>query len=241
MHHEPSVVRAFVAGATGFTGREVVRGLCERQHGVFAHVRPDSRERAVWQERFTSMGATVDSTPWDESALEATLTAHAITHVFCCIGTTRARGKRAREHGAAPETYETVDYGLTAMLARATAAARPTARFIYLSATGASDGPGANSYLRWRHRAEEAVRTSGLTYVIARPSFITGARDEQRLAESVAARLGDAVLAVAGTLGAEKLRDRYRSTDNATLAQALIRVALDASPTSRVVEAEGLR
>ena len=55
---------AFVAGATGYTGREVVRQLAGEGGRVIAHVRPDSGRRDDWQQRFTAMGAEVDFTPW---------------------------------------------------------------------------------------------------------------------------------------------------------------------------------
>ena len=38
---------AFVAGATGYTGREVVRLLAERGVRTLAHVRPDSSSSAA--------------------------------------------------------------------------------------------------------------------------------------------------------------------------------------------------
>ena len=40
---------AFVAGATGFTGREVVRLLVERGVPAVAHVRPDSPRLEEWK------------------------------------------------------------------------------------------------------------------------------------------------------------------------------------------------
>ena len=53
--------RAFVAGATGFTGREVVATLRERGIATVAHVRAESSRRAEWTARFEAQGAEVDA------------------------------------------------------------------------------------------------------------------------------------------------------------------------------------
>lgn len=232
------VTRAFVAGATGYTGRAVVPALTARQVGAFAHVRPDSRDLPGWTQRFTAAGATVDSTPWNPEAMKETLARLQPDIVFALLGTTRARGKKAAAE--APETYETIDYGLTKLLLdAAVASGRP--RFVYLSAIGA--GPGATTaYMKARWKAEEAIRASGLPYVIARPSFITGPdRDETRVGERVGAAVGDALLGVAGLLGARSLRDRYRSISNEALASGLVHAALDRDGDAIVLDAEDLR
>lgn len=234
----PGVV-AFVAGATGYTGREVVRELARRGARTVAHVRPDTSRRDEWRDRFAAMGAEVDTTPWDDASMTATLARLRPTHVFALLGTTRARARRERRSAA--EGYERVDYGLSALLLRAARAAGSRPRFVYLSAAGVSAGRG-NPYLAVRWRLEEELRASGLPYVIARPSFITGAdRDEPRPAERVAAAGVDALLGVARFVGARRFADRYRSTTNVTLARALVRLALDPTATAAVVESEGLR
>lgn len=114
---------AFVAGATGYTGREVVRALVARGIHTVAHVRPDSSSLDRWRHRFEGMKAEVDTTAWDEVPLGERLGEIAPTLIFCLIGTTRHRGKEASRHGV-EETYDTVDFGLTALLARAAARAR---------------------------------------------------------------------------------------------------------------------
>lgn len=158
--------------------------------------------------------------------MAATLARLSPTVLFALLGTTRTRAHRAGKRPA--RAYEEVDYGLTALLLRATRAAAPDARFIYLSALGAASPRGA--YMEARARAERDVRESGLAYVIARPSFITGPdREEARPMERSAAAALDAMLWLAGRLGLRQLRERYRSTDAATLADTLVRLALDPS------------
>jgi nucleoside-diphosphate-sugar epimerase len=109
---------AFVAGATGYVGREVVRVARERDLATVAHVRPDSPRLATWRERFERLGVQVDSTPWDDSAFVATMTRLRPSIIFALLGTTK---KRAQTDPQA--TYERVDYGMTATLLRAAVAA----------------------------------------------------------------------------------------------------------------------
>jgi nucleoside-diphosphate-sugar epimerase len=233
------VTAAFVAGATGFTGREVVRVLRARGLRTVAHVRPDSPRLAEWRARFEALGAEVDATPWRADALAGTLRRVEATHVFAALGTTRARGREAAARGAS-DTYETVDYGLTRLLLEAAVAAAGRPRFVYLSSAGVTPGT-RNAYLAARARLEAELRASGLPFTIARPSFITGERDEPRRLERVAASAVDAALGVAARLGARRVADRYRSTTSAALAEALVRLALDPEAEHRVFESESLR
>ena len=235
---------AFVAGATGYTGREVVRLLTGRGGAdVVAHVRPDSSSMDTWRQRFTDLGVIVDTTPWDEAAMTATLAELRPDVVFALLGTIRARMTEAEREGRDPaaHSYEAVDYGLTALLMRAAKAAEITPRFVYLSSAGVRENaPGA--YLQVRHRMESELLASGLPYTIARPSIISGPdRPDPRPFERLGAGLADTALFVAGTFGATKFRDRYHSTDAATLASALVRLAFDEDSMNRIVESEDLR
>lgn len=208
---------AFVAGATGYTGQALVAELRRRGLDVVAHVRPDSASMAEWRTRFGGLGARVSTAAWEEDSMAAELADLQPGTVFGMLGTTRAR---MRKQGEAGNSYEAVDYGLTALLLRATQRAAPDAHFVYLSAMGV--GPRARGdYLRVRWRMEEELRASGISHDIIRPAFITGDRAESRPAELVTARILDGVLAVAGLLGAGKLRERYRSRTAAELARMI--------------------
>jgi uncharacterized protein YbjT (DUF2867 family) len=162
--------------------------------------------------------------------------------IFALLGTTRRRGQ------ASGDTYASVDYGLTALLLRAARRAADATgvapRFVYLSAVGASAASG-NAYLAVRGRLEGELAASGLPYVIARPSFITGPdREESRPAERAAARAVDAALVPLRLLGARRLADRYRSTTADELARALVRAAVassDRGTLGRVLEGDALR
>ena len=232
----------FVAGATGYVGRELVRQLGQRARPgtrPVAHVRPDSPRLAEWRETFARLNAVADATPWDEGLMAAALTHLRPPAVFALLGTTR---RRARSDGS---SYESVDYGLTALLLRAARRAADRTgvapRFVYLSALGADAGS-RHAYLAVRGRLEAELAASGLPYVVARPGLITGPdREESRPAERAAALAAGALAAPLRLLGARRLADRYRPTTAAELARALVRAAVDPASAGRVLESEALR
>lgn len=228
---------SFVLGATGFVGREVVRQLCVRDARVIAHVRPDSRELERWRTSFGAQGAVLDTTAWHAAALaERLATAHASV-VYILIGTTRAKAKADHVDG---NIYETIDYGLTAIAAQAATAAGKGARLVYLSSVGANS-QSSSAYLKWRGEAERAVIESGLDYVIARPSVITGERDERRLGERASAVIADGLLGVVRVFGGKGLRDKYGSTTPDVLAAALIRHGEEPGHPHAIVAGSELR
>src|SRR3954471_13568122 len=99
---------AFVAGATGYTGREVVRALRARGLRVIAHVRPDSARLGEWRGRFAAMEVEVDATPWNDDAMAATMERLQPDVVFALLGTTKARAREAeqRHEDASHQSYE---------------------------------------------------------------------------------------------------------------------------------------
>jgi nucleoside-diphosphate-sugar epimerase len=234
---------AFVAGATGYTGREVVRILATRGVTTIAHVRPDSRELEQWRERFAAMGAQTDITPWDSDALAATFRRLGVDCVFALLGTTRVRMQAEKRTSGKNADYDAVDYGLTALLIDAAArqeGTRPT--FVYLSAAGVERFGTSNAYYAARVKAERKLRESGVPYVIARPGLISGPdRRESRPSERAIARLLDCALGVAGALGARRVRDTYRSISGVQLGAALVALALDTQARNVVAGPAELR
>ncbi|MFO0583408.1 MAG: NAD(P)H-binding protein [Anaeromyxobacter sp.] len=230
---------AFVAGATGYTGGEAVRLLREHGAEVVAHVRPGSPAGARAKDRFLALGARVDESPWELAAMTEALRRARPDAVLALLGTTRARGRAAAARGAS-ETYETIDYGLTRLLLGAAVACGHRPRFVYLSSVGVRPGV-TNPYLAVRARLEAELTASGLPWVIARPSFITGPdREEARPAERLAAGAVDAVAGALGVLGI-RAAQRWRSTTATGLAGALVRLAFDPAAAGRVFESEALR
>ncbi len=211
---------AFVLGATGFVGREVVRQLCVRGTATVAHVRPDSKRLDEWRTKFGELGAQVDTSPWKVADLAARFRELSPTQLYILIGTTRARAKSDAVHG---DIYESIDLGLTHLAVDAVRQAGSPTRIIYLSSIGA-DTKARSAYLRARGKAEDIVMRAGVPWAIARPSFITGERDESRFGESSAAFVSDGMLALASIVGGRQLRAKYRSTTPDVLASALIRI-----------------
>lgn len=229
---------AFIGGATGYTGRALVPALRAHDVEVWAHVRPDSGRLDEHRTALADDGAQVDTTAWDEAAMTDRLRQLSPTLVFSLLGTTRGRAKS--EGRGALEAYEAVDYGLTMLLYRATAAGAPDARFVYLSAAGLGENP-KNPYMNVRWRVEQALQAGDTPYTIVRPSFITGPDREGRPAERAGAVVADGLLSVVGALGGRGLADRYKSLTASQLAEGLAREVLKADSAGKILHAEDLR
>lgn len=231
--------RGFVAGATGLTGRAVVRHLVARGAEAIAHVRPDSPSLDAQRAELEGLGAIVDTTPWEEAAMTETLRRVAPGAVFALLGTTQKRIKSAADKAA--QGYERVDYGLTALLRRAAEASGVGPRFVYVSMIGIDLGKDSrNPYTQVRIRIERELRDGALAYTVVRPAMISGDRTERRAGESVAANLIDGALAVAGAFGARKLRARYHTLTGDQLGAALVRLAFDPDAANRTYEPDAL-
>jgi uncharacterized protein YbjT (DUF2867 family) len=187
------------------------------------------------------MGATVDTSPWEEHALTVTLRTIQPTAVLALLGTTRARAKEKTESAVA-DTYEDVDYGLTAMLLRAAQASGASPRFVYLSSLGA-DAPRGNAYLAVRCRMERELAGAGLPYAVARPAIVSGSdRPEPRRAERAAAVTVDWLLKGAASVGFRGVQDKYASLDGRQLGRALAVIAAAPNlPSGEVFPASALR
>jgi NADH dehydrogenase len=227
---------AFVLGATGFVGREVVRQLCVRGTKTTAHVRPDSKRLDEWRTKLGEQGAAVDTTPWQVVELAARFRELQPAQLYILIGTTRTRAKLEAVQG---DIYESIDLGLTQLAVDAVTQARTATRLVYLSSVGA-DANARSAYLNARGKAEDLVKRSGLPWAIARPSIITGEREDTRFGESSAAFVGDGLLALASLIGGKQIRARYRSTTPDVLASALIRIG-ESPEHDRIYDGDDLR
>ncbi|HTJ45884.1 MAG TPA: NAD(P)H-binding protein [Kofleriaceae bacterium] len=226
------MTRAFVAGATGHVGRRVVAELRAAAVETIAHVRPDSARVEEWRAKL----APIDTTPWELGAMTETLARIRPTHVLCLIGTTRKQAARANVEG---DPYLAIDVGLTKLLVDACVASGAAPRLVLLSSVGVKE-TARSKYMHAKWLAEEAVRGSGLPWIIARPSMIAGGgRDEGRPFERAGIAVAGGLLAVAGVF-AKKTAARYQTTDADRLAAALARVTLDGTPDT-IYENEHLR
>jgi uncharacterized protein YbjT (DUF2867 family) len=141
---------AFVAGATGYTGRALLHEIQKSEWKARPHARSAGKVE----------GAIVCD-PRDVAKLTESM--RGCDAVVQLIGTVRAN--------FAEGDYEAIDYGTTVALC---AAAKPAGvpRILLLSSVGA--GKPRGSYLTWKRKTEQVVEQSGLEHTIVRPSVIGG-------------------------------------------------------------------
>lgn len=153
-----------VAGGTGFVGAGIVRELTRRGKKVAVLSRhPDP-------ERFP--GLDVEFRQGDVTQPE-TLTA-AMRGVEAVVGTQQFPNSPIENPGKG-YTFDKIDAQGTENLVRAAKAAG-VQRYVYLSGVGASAE--GRHWFRAKWRAETAVKESGLTYTILRPSWVYGPEDK---------------------------------------------------------------
>jgi uncharacterized protein YbjT (DUF2867 family) len=155
-----------VAGGTGFVGAAIVRELCRRGQQPTVLSRDVGRVRS----RFPDLG--VDARAGD--VRDPTTLIEAIRGIDTVIGCVQFPNSPI-ENPSRDLTFEQVDAAGTENLIEAAKAAG-VKRYVYLSGAGAA--PDAKyHWFRAKWRAETAVRESGITYTILRPSWIYGPED----------------------------------------------------------------
>jgi uncharacterized protein YbjT (DUF2867 family) len=165
---------------------------------------------------------------------------HRPERVFALLGTTRGKAREAARHGI-DAGYGAVDRDLTLMLLGACRVACPNAVFVYLSSLGAN-ARSSNGYLRVRGDVEETLVASGQPWLIAQPSFISGAdRAERRTGERMGAIVADGALALFRLVGAKRIADRFGAMSGAELAQALATASRTGAPRGRRLRSDDLR
>ena len=152
---------AFVTGATGFVGREVVKALYSRGIDVRCLIRTPARERILRDYPVEVHYGSIQ----DPAALRAAFyNIDVVVHLVAVI----------RESGDA--TFEAINKNGTENLVEV-AQNEGTSHFIHQSALGTADDP-RFPYLRSKWQGEQAVINSGLPYTILRPSILFGEEDE---------------------------------------------------------------
>jgi len=147
-----------VAGATGGTGRALVRDLGAQGYAVRAMVRDEDKARVV-------LGDDVGYVLGDVREIDTLLTAmDGVTFVISAIGSSR---------GDPTNNPEAVDYGGVKNLADA-AAAKGIQQFVLVSSSGVTQedhflNKAFDNVLIWKYKGEEALRASGVPYTIIRP------------------------------------------------------------------------
>jgi uncharacterized protein YbjT (DUF2867 family) len=155
-----------VAGGTGFVGAGIVRELARRGRPVAVL----SRRADKVAKRFP--GLNVEARQGDVTD-PASLPA-ALAGIETIIGCQQFPNSPIENPGKG-YTFEKVDAEGTENLVAAAKAAG-VKHYIYLSGVGAS--PAGRHWFRAKWRAENAVRESGLTYTIIRPTWVYGPEDK---------------------------------------------------------------
>lgn len=153
-----------IAGGTGFVGGGIVRELARRGKPVAVLTR-----RASGARRFPGL----DVTYREGDVTRPESLAAAMQGVEAVVGCQQFPNSPIEDPGKG-YTFDKVDAEGTGNLVRAAKAAG-VKRYVYLSGAGAApEGP---HWFRAKWRAETAVRESGLTYTILRPSWVYGPED----------------------------------------------------------------
>ncbi len=156
-----------VAGGSGFIGRAIVRKLAAAPE-LRVRVLSRSPERA--KERLGALGAEfVRAEVTDPATLGP-----ALEGVDAVVDAVQFEGYPV-ENPARGLTFERVDYAGALALLKA-AGAGGARQFIYISGA-AADETASHPAFRAKGRAERAIRESGLTYTIFRPSLVYGPED----------------------------------------------------------------
>lgn len=195
-----------IAGISGYTGQRALPLFGDEARFL---LRPSTAKKAPWAEDRRTISVDL----LDETALENELRGQEVETIVCLVGTTKAQFRPA-ENGEHAVNYDTVDVGIPRALANAGKRAGAK-RFVLLSSAGIEKGPGA--YAEAKRRAESAVRESGLSWCILRPSFIAG--------PGRAAGKALDVFWAPVKLFSRGLADDWRSIDATDLARAVVAVA----------------
>ncbi len=153
-------MRIAVTGATGFVGSHLCRELAARGHAVTALVREGSSAERLAGENISFARGDITR---PESLPPAFQGCDAVVHL---VGIIRERPG---------QTFEGIHAEGTASVVRAARQAG-VRRLVHMSAAGTRPDA-ASSYHRTKWLGEEAVRASGLEWVVLRPSLIFGRGD----------------------------------------------------------------
>ena len=149
-----------VTGASGLLGRRVVQQLLETNHEVRAMVRRPGSERVLATPPTDICYGDVGN---PDALAEACRDITAVIHLVAVI-----RG--------GPRQFDAINRQGTENIVAAAKEAGSVKRFIHVSALGAANTPRLQ-YLHSKWQGEQAVISSGLPYVILRPSLIFGPGD----------------------------------------------------------------
>ena len=147
-----------VAGATGGTGRALVRNLQVQGYAIRAFVRDEAKARVVLGDDIAYATGDVRDIATLHPAMQD------VTYVISAIGSSRSDPSN---------NPEAVDFGGVKNLANAAADAG-VRQFVLVSSTGVTDedhflNKQFDNILNWKFKGEQALRASGVPYTVVRP------------------------------------------------------------------------
>jgi uncharacterized protein YbjT (DUF2867 family) len=167
-----------VAGATGGTGKEVVKQAVAKGYKVRVLVRDEAKARTEFGNSVTYVVGNVR----EPATLPAAVKGAA--YVVSALGSNSQRDPQNKP--------EFVDYGGVKSLVEASKAAG-VKQFVLVSSMGVTDKENAlnkmfDRILEWKLKGEDFLRASGVPYTVVRPG---GLRDEPGGAKGVKSYQGD--------------------------------------------------
>jgi uncharacterized protein YbjT (DUF2867 family) len=206
---------AVVAGATGLVGGELVRALAE----------DPSYERVIaLARRPLAPAPKLETLVVDFDHLDRT--PFTAADAFCALGTTIKKA-------GSKEAFRKVDFDYALAFARAAKASCQS--FGLVSALGAN-AKSSIFYNQVKGELEDAIAALGFaTFAAVRPSFLEGDRGERRIGE----KIGTGFASVVGALPFGATR-RLKPVPARLVARALIALARERAPGTRVVESESI-
>ncbi|QDX40552.1 complex I NDUFA9 subunit family protein [Salarchaeum sp. JOR-1] len=151
-------MHVLVTGGTGFIGTRLCAELTERGHDVTALSRSPEGEVPSGVDTYVGDVTALDSIRGAFEGVDAVVNLVALSPLFKPSG--------------GDERHLEVHYGGTQNVVEA-AEEHGVAKLVQMSALGA-DPTGPTAYIRAKGLAEDAVRDSGLTHTIVRPSVVFG-------------------------------------------------------------------
>lgn len=206
-HSEMEKRTAIVVGATGFTGRFLVKQLCESEEYVAVSI--------IARREITYKHPKLDVTIKDFDMLEEK-DLEIADDLFCCLGTTMKKAKTK-------ENFEKVDFMYPLQIA-SLAKKRGIQHVLVISAAGSSK-KSPFFYSRIKGKMEQELMDLNVPQLsIFRPTLLTGERGEFRFGE----RLAEGVFQLLNPLLIGPFK-RFRSIEGKQLAFAIYHYAVHAN------------
>jgi uncharacterized protein YbjT (DUF2867 family) len=206
-------VKILVAGGTGLVGTELLKLLAQR-----SNVHVTALVRQIPALGFSSDQIVFRVFDYDREEDFQKLAQEKFDAVFCCLGTTRKKAGSDKE-------FAKVDFEYPRRLLAAVAPSYPI--FCAVSSVGADKPRGL--YLSTKAAMEKTIMSSGLRYVILRPSLLLGQRQEFRFGEWIAGSLFSRLRPVLENFSEQKIAE-FMPIYASEVARAMVTYALDRPP-----------